>query len=511
MFRRVLSAAITGVQAYEVSVEADISDGLPAFEMVGFLGSEVKEAKERVRTSLKNSGYHLTPKKITVNLSPADIRKEGTNFDLPIAVAILSSYGYIPQENLRNIVIIGELSLDGSIRRVNGVLPIASLAKEKQTDICFVPKLNAREGAVVEGVKIVGVSTLSELVTLLNDPQLVEPEYVESGILFSQDLKNNYDMQDIGGQETVKRATEIAVAGMHNLLYIGAPGSGKTMMAKRIPTIQPHLTMEESIEITKIYSVTGLLSSGVLMTERPFRAPHHTISIQALTGGGRNPKPGEITLAHKGVLFLDELPEFRKAAIEALRQPMEDRKVTISRLTGSYEFPTDFMLVAAMNPCNCGYYPDRNICHCNEYEVNRYLNKISRPLLDRIDVCVDTPRVEYHDLLKHGRSESSATIRERVELARVIQSKRYRDESFQYNASIPMNDIKKYCSLDTEAEKLMEHAFQKLNLSARAYHKIIKVARTIADLAGREDINALHISEAIAFRTADYKYWMGQK
>lgn len=509
MFSKSFSAAIDGIEAFVVNVEADVSDGLPSFDLVGFLGSEVKEAKERVKTAIRNSGYTLPPKHITINLSPADVKKEGTAFDLAIAIAILTASGYIPTDYLKQTLFIGELSLDGKIQRVNGILPLICAAQKQGLKRFIIPKDNAKEGAVVSDVDIIGVESLSQTVEYLSDMIVLQPEFVDvSGLFLQQEERNTLDFSDIVGQVSAKRAIEVSVAGQHNIMMIGTPGSGKTMLAKRIPSIMPELSFEESLEISKIYSVSGRLDNNrVLILERPFRSPHHTITQSALVGGGRCPRPGEISLAAHGVLFLDELTEFDNRTLEVLRQPLEEKVVTISRLHATYTYPANFMLVAALNPCKCGYYPDRSKCNCSLQQIKHYIGKISRPLLDRIDICVETIPIAYKELTYGKSQESSSVIRERIKEARKHQLNRYQKSGKYFNSQLSPSEVKKYCSLGEKEQKILEQAFTAMNLSARAYHRILKVARTIADLEGKECIEKHHLIEAIGYRGVDRKYW----
>lgn len=509
MFSTVLSATLRGLCVEFVHVEADTSNGLPVFHMVGYLSSEVKEAGERVRTAIRNSGMVMPAKKIVVNLSPANMRKKGTMFDLPIAVAILASLGEVNLQESEEMLMVGELSLDGRIRHVPGVLPMVMEAKKMGCRVCIVPKENQKEGALVEGIQVIGVETLTEVCQILRgEKKLHQLELSTDEILTEIQMETDVDYSDVRGQKLAKRAAEIAVAGNHNMMMIGPPGAGKSMIAKRIPTILPPLTKEESMELSMIYSIVGELDEKVpLITTRPFREVHHSVTKSALIGGGHVPKPGEISLAHKGVLFLDEIAEFQKPVLELLRQPIEDHQIRILRERGEYLFPAEFLLVAAMNPCPCGNYPDRNKCMCTTTQIHKYLGKISQPLLDRIDLCVDVEKVNYEDLQGGHEEESSAAIRNRVCKARELQKERYQEKGILTNSQLCVKDMEVYCRLGIQEEKFMRQAFDQMNLTARTYYKVLGVARTIADLEGEEDISLVHLREALGYRMIDKKYW----
>ncbi|MCD8300683.1 MAG: YifB family Mg chelatase-like AAA ATPase [Clostridiales bacterium] len=506
MYSVVTTAIHRGLLAIPVRVEADISEGLPGFEMVGFLSSEVKEARERVRTALKNSGYPVPAKRITINLTPANIRKSGTAFDLPVAASVLAATGIIDVELMSRYLILGEVSLNGDLLPVGGVLSASIMARERGYEGIIVPEDNAREAAIIGDIRVISIKDMADFI---GQAEFGFPdEYIEE---VTEDIwKTRYqvDFSEIHGQKLLRRACEISVSGMHNLLMIGPPGSGKTMAARRIPTILPELTREEKIELSEIYSAGRLLDDEwIIKNERPFRCPHHTSTPIAIAGGGIYPRPGEISLAHNGVLFLDELPEFSPRTLEVLREPLEEKQIHLSRMGGNITYPADFILVASMNPCPCGYYPDRNRCSCSPIAIQRYVNRISQALLDRIDLCVETHEISYDDMQKKGGVESSADIRRRVEHVHAIQRERYRDRPYRFNSQIPGGDMDEFCALDVECRDYMKDKFEEYSLSARTYNQIIKIARTIADMEDSQSILRMHLEEAFAFRSPNKKYW----
>ena len=511
MLGKVNSAGLIGLDGYIVEVEIDISPGMPAFDIVGLPDAAVKESKERVRAAIRNSGFEFPVKRITVNLAPANTRKEGAAYDLPIALAILSATEQIKSENLNEYLFLGELSLDGKVKPINGVLPMAVMAYKTGLAKIIVPAENAEEAGVVKGVGVLPVASLMDVVNHLSGDEKIEDFFVDVDSLFKLNSLHDVDFADVKGQENVKRALEVAAAGAHNCIMIGSPGSGKTMAARRLPTILPDMTFEEALEVTKIHSIAGVLPTKTsLITARPFRSPHHTVSAVSLVGGGRIPKPGEISLAHFGVLFLDELTEFQKDALEVMRQPLEDGMVTISRVNASLSYPSRFMLIASMNPCKCGFMldPTKN-CTCTPNQTQQYISKISGPLLDRIDLHIEVSPVRYKDLDANNNTcvETSAHIRERVNKARNIQLDRYKGTRVFFNSQLQPAQISKYCKLGDKEKDLLKGAFEKMGLSARAHNRILKVARTIADLDASEEIKVNHIAEAIQYRSLDRKFW----
>src|SRR5438067_12522954 len=511
MLAKIYSAAVYGVDAYEVEIEVNGARGDPHIIIVGLPDAAVKESRDRVTTAISNSGYHWPRGRTTINLAPADIKKEGPSFDLPIALGMIAVAEDLDGASFEKYSFVGELALDGGVRSVKGVLPVALEARRQKKEAIFVPAANANEAAMVEGIAVYGVHNLRETYQFVRRESLISPTYGDLTSFFATHKNYDVDFADVKGQGHVKRAIEVAVAGGHNLLMIGPPGSGKSMLSKRIATIMPPMALEEAIESTKIHSISGMLNGEhAFVSTRPFRSPHHTISDVGLLGGSAIPAPGEVSLAHHGVLFLDELPEFKRSTLEVMRQPLEDGKVTVSRAAGSVTFPSEFMLVAAMNPCPCGYFGDlKRECRCGPTQVHRYRQRISGPLLDRIDLHIEVPSLEYRDMSSARPEEASSAIRERVSRARKRQQARLANHwKTNCNARMGTRQIKQFCKLDTDSQELIRIAMSELNLSARAYDRILKVARTIADLASADAITAEHVSEAIQYRSFDRTLWV---
>lgn len=500
----VWSSTLQGIDGLLVEVEVDLGQGRARFSIVGLAEGAVRESKDRVRSALRNGGYRVHARRVIVNLAPADVKKDGAAFDLPIALGMLAASGQLKSERLHTYASVGELSLDGRVKSVRGALPFAAAVRTRGLRGLLVPPDNAREAAVINGIEVIPVPSLAEAFEFLRGDRAIEPAQVDLAAVFQTESDAAVDFSDVKGQDAAKRAIEVAAAGGHNVIMVGPPGGGKTMLARRLPTILPPLALEEALEATRVHSVLGLMNGRPLIATRPFRSPHHTISDAGLIGGGSVPRPGEVSLAHHGVLFLDELPEFRKNVLEVLRQPLEERHITIARASGSVSFPADITLITAMNPCPCGYLGDpQHTCSCAVQQVQRYRSRISGPLLDRIDIQIEVRAVPYRELAAHAPGEASAGIRARVERARQIQLERFRGRALFRNAQMPARDVTRYCAIDAGAERLLAQAMDRLALSARAYTRILKVARTIADLAAADRITAAHVAEAVQYRSLD--------
>jgi magnesium chelatase family protein len=512
MLAKLRSMSVVGIDAFEIGIEADISEMLPSFTIVGLPDGAVRESKERVMSAVKNCGYEFPSRKVTINMAPADMKKEGSAFDLPIAIGLLMASSQVSIDTAQQYLVVGELSLDGSVKRIKGMLSMAICARELGIKGMLVPRENADEAAVAEGVNIYPIENLNQALDFLIGTTAIEPFQINIKDLFNRSREYSIDFRDVKGQEHIKRALMVAAAGGHNLLMCGSPGAGKTMLARRLVSVLPDLSLDEALETTKIHSVAGLLEKSMpLIATRPFRSPHHTISDAGLIGGGAYPRPGEVSLAHHGVLFLDELPEFQKNILENLRQPLEDGKVTISRAALSLSYPARFMLIAAMNPCPCGYYTDpRHECSCRPDQIQKYMSKISGPLMDRIDIQIEVPALTYEELAQKQPGEDSASMRKKVMEAHERQLKRFHGEKKIFsNAHMESRHLRKYCELDSPSQNLLKVAIEKLGLSARAYDRILKVSRTIADIDEKENIGSSHIAEAIQYRSLDRKLWMG--